>query len=134
VLVADSHRRLLDRGYGLADRATRTANTPPTRFCIASIGKLFTAVAIAQLAQHGKLPFDTPVGDYLNGLPAAIGEHITIANLLDMTSGLDNTVLGRRNPPRTLAGMVALIARERPSSHSAPGFATATTATSCSAP
>jgi CubicO group peptidase (beta-lactamase class C family) len=31
-----------------------------------------------------------------------------------MTSGLDNTVLGRRNPPRTLTGMVALIARERP--------------------
>ena len=52
VLVADSHRRLLDGGYGLADRATRTGNTPQTRFCIASIGKLFTAVAIAQLVQQ----------------------------------------------------------------------------------
>lgn len=114
VLVADSHQRLLDAGYGLADRATRTANTPQTRFCIASIGKLFTAVAVAQLVQEHKLSFHAPVGDYVTGLPPAIGEHITIANLLDMTAGLGNTVLGRRNPPRTLAGMVALIARERP--------------------
>ena len=114
VVVGDSHRRLLDAGYGLADRATQTANTPQTRFCIASIGKLFTAVAIAQLAQDHKLSFYAPVGDYLTRLPRALGEHVTIANLLDMTSGLDNTVLGLRNPPRTLAGMVALIARERP--------------------
>jgi len=114
VLVADSHRRLLDGGYGLADRATRTGNTPQTRFCIASIGKLFTAVAIAQLVQQHKLSFHAPVGEYLTGLPPAIGEHVTIANLLEMSSGLDNTVLGRRNPPRTLAGMTALIARERP--------------------
>jgi CubicO group peptidase (beta-lactamase class C family) len=114
VLVADVHQRLLDAGYGLADRATRTGNTPQTRFCIASIGKLFTAVAIAQLAEQHKLSFHTPVGEYLRRLPPVIGEHVTIANLLDMTSGLDNTVLGRRNPPHTLAGMVALIARERP--------------------
>jgi CubicO group peptidase (beta-lactamase class C family) len=119
VLVADSRRELLDAGYSLADRVTRTANTPQTRFCIASIGKLFTAVAIAQLAQQHKLSFDAPAGDYLTGLAPAIGEHVTIANLLDMTSGLGNTVLGRRNPPRTLARMVALIARERP--HFTPG-------------
>jgi CubicO group peptidase (beta-lactamase class C family) len=114
VLVADSHQRLLDAGYGPADRATRTANTPQTWFCIASIGKLFTAVAIAQLAQQHKLSFNAPVGDYVSGLPQAVGEHVTIANLLDMTSGLDNTVLSRHNPPPTLAAMVALIARERP--------------------
>ncbi len=119
VLVADSHQRLLDAGYGLADRATRTANTPHTRFCIASIGKLFTAIAIAQLAQQHKLSFHAPVGRYLTGLDPTVGEHVTIANLLDMTSGLDDTVLGRRNPPRTLTSMVALIAGERP--HYTPG-------------
>jgi D-alanyl-D-alanine carboxypeptidase len=67
-----------------------------------------------QLAEQGRLAFDAPVGDYLTGLPATIADHVTIAELLDMTAGLANTVLGRANPPRTLAGMAALIARERP--------------------
>lgn len=113
VLVAHDGHVVLDAGYGLADRATGTANTTATRFCIASIGKLFTAVAVGQLAERGLLAFDVPVGDYLTGLPAAIARHVTIGELLDMTSGLGDTVLGRANPPRTLAGMVALIARER---------------------
>jgi len=112
VLVARNGGAVLDAGYGFADRATRAANTAGTRFCIASIGKLFTAVAIGQLAEQGRLAFDAPVGDYLTGLPAAIAD-VTIAELLDMTAGLGDTVLGRANPPRTLDGMVALIARER---------------------
>jgi CubicO group peptidase (beta-lactamase class C family) len=113
VLVARNGDTVLDAGYGLADRATRAANTPQTRFCIASIGKLFTAVAIGQLAERGRLAFDAPVGDYLTGLPASIAGHVTIGELLDMTAGLGNTVLGQASPPRTIAGMVALIARER---------------------
>ncbi len=133
-LVADFHHVLLDAGYGPADRATATANTPQTQFCIASIGKLFTVVAVAQLAQQHKLSFAAPVSDYVEGLPPAIGAHVTIANLLDMTSGLGNTVLGRHNPPRTLTGMVALIARERPQFTPAPGSSTPTTATSSSEP
>ena len=114
VLVARGRDTLLDAGYGLADRASNVAITPQTRFCIASIGKLFTAVAIGQLAERGRLSFDAPVGDYLTGLPASIADHVTIGELLDMTAGLGDTVLGRANPPRTLAGMVALIATERP--------------------
>jgi CubicO group peptidase (beta-lactamase class C family) len=113
VLVAHDGRAELDAGYGFANRAAKVANTPQTRFCVASIGKLFTAVAIGQLAERGRLDFDAPVGDYLTGLPAAIADRVTIAELLDMTAGLGDTVLGGANPPRTLAGMVALIARER---------------------
>ena len=116
MVVGDSHRRLLNAGYGFADRATGTADTTGTRFCIASIGKLFTAVAIGQLAEHGRLALDAPVGDYLTGLPAAIADHVTIAELLDMTAGLGDTVLTGQSA-RTLAGMMALIARERPPVH-----------------
>ncbi|HTU29869.1 MAG TPA: serine hydrolase domain-containing protein [Solirubrobacteraceae bacterium] len=114
VLVATPHRTWLDAGFGLSDRSSKAANTPRTRFCIASIGKLFTAISVAQLAERHELSFDAPVGRYVRGLPAAIGTHITIAELLDMTSGLGNVVLGRRRPPTTLAGQVALIAGERP--------------------
>ncbi|MBV9819441.1 MAG: beta-lactamase family protein [Solirubrobacterales bacterium] len=112
VLVAHGDRTMLDAGYGFANRTTRTPNSPQTLFCIASIGKLFTAVAIGQLAEQHKLSFDAPVGRYVSGLPARIADHVTIGQLLDMTSGLDNVVLGRANPPRTLGGMVALIAAE----------------------
>jgi CubicO group peptidase (beta-lactamase class C family) len=113
VLVDHDGDLVLDAGYGLADRAAGIANTSQTRFCIASIGKLFTAVAIGQLAEQGRLSLDAPVGDYLTGLPAGLAD-LTIAELLDMTAGLGDTVLGRAHPPRTLAGMVALIVKERP--------------------
>jgi CubicO group peptidase (beta-lactamase class C family) len=112
-LVADGDRQMLASGYGMANRATRTVNTPQTKFCIASIGKLFTAVAIAQLAEQHKLAFNALVGKYVPGLPAAIADHVTIADLLTMTSGLGNIVLSRRDPPRTIAGMSALITEER---------------------
>jgi CubicO group peptidase (beta-lactamase class C family) len=112
VLVADGAKTMLDAGYGLADRATRAPNIPKTPFCIASIGKLFTAVAIGQLAEKHELSFDAPAGRYVTGLPARIADHVTIGDLLDMTSGLGNVVLSRASPPRTLAGMVELIGKE----------------------
>ena len=112
VLVADDDKTMLDAGYGFADRITHAPNAPQTLFCIASIGKLFTAVAIGQLAEQHKVSFDAPVGRYVSGLPARIADHVTIAELLDMTSGLNDAVLGSANPPRTLAGQVSLIARE----------------------
>jgi CubicO group peptidase (beta-lactamase class C family) len=112
VLVADGDRSMLNVGYGFANRAIRASNTTQTPFCIASIGKLFTAVAIGQLAEQHKLSFDVPVGRYVNGLSARIADHVTIGELLDMTSGLDDVVLSRANAPRTLPGMVAVIGKE----------------------
>lgn len=112
VLVADKGATLLDAGYGMADRKTGAPNTPSTKFCIASIGKLFTAVAIAQLAEQHKLSFADTIGTYLRGFAPDVADHVTIAELLDMTSGLGEVALSRPNPPVTLAGMLRLIARE----------------------
>jgi CubicO group peptidase (beta-lactamase class C family) len=110
--VARNGTVLLDAGYGLADRSAGIRNTPQTRFCIASIGKLFTAVAIAQLAERHKLSFTAPVRRYLPGLSRAAAGRVTIAELLTMTSGLGDVALGGAHPPATLAGMMRLIARE----------------------
>jgi CubicO group peptidase (beta-lactamase class C family) len=73
---------------GLANRARQTPNAPGTRFNVGSIGKVFTAVAIAQLAQQGRVSFHDPISQYLPGLPGGIGDKITIADLLTHTSGL----------------------------------------------
>ena len=67
------------------------ANIPPTadtHFRIASNTKTMTSAVIMQLAQEGKLSVDDPVSKYVPGVPN--GEHITIAELLEMRSGLYN--------------------------------------------
>ena len=59
-----------------------------THFRIASNTKTMTAAVIVLLAQEEKLRFDDPVSKYVSGV--ANGEHITIAQLLKMRSGLYN--------------------------------------------
>lgn len=112
VLVARDARVLLDAGYGQADRVRQVPNTAQTTFCVASIGKLFTAVAIAQLVQDHKLAFDDTLGRYLTGFAPTVADHVTIADLLDMTSGLGDVALSGPHPPTTLAGQIKLIAKE----------------------
>ena len=73
-----------------------------------------TAVAIAQLVEQHRLAFNNTIARYLPDLSPAIADHVTIAELLTMTSGLDDAVLSRPNPPTTIAGMVKLIATEHP--------------------
>ena len=70
---------------------TLGATTPPradTHFRIASNTKTMTAAVIMQLAQEGKLNLDDPISKYVPGVPN--GDHITIAELLEMRSGLYN--------------------------------------------
>ena len=67
------------------------AQSPPsadTHFRIASNTKTMTSAVILQLAQEGKLRLDDPVAKYVPGVPN--GDHITIAELLEMRSGLYN--------------------------------------------
>ncbi len=67
------------------------AKSPPradTYFRAASNTKTMTATVIMQLAQENKLSLDDPVSKYLPGVPN--GNNITIAELLEMRSGLYN--------------------------------------------
>jgi len=121
-LVARGDQVLLNAGFGAADRATGTANTAGTAFCVASIGKLFTAVAIAQLVQDHRLSFGDTVGRYLTGFAPAVADHVTVADLLDMTAGLGDAALAGPHPPATLAGQLQLIEKERPSSRPGSSF------------
>ena len=78
------------------------ATSPPsadTYFRIASNTKTMTAAVIMQLAQEGKLSLDDPVSKYVPGVPN--GDNITIAELLEMRSGLYNYT----NAPEVSASM-----------------------------
>ena len=89
VLVARGDRTVFARGYGEADRERGLPNRPETRFGLSSMGKMFTAVAIAQLAEQGKLSLDDPLAQHLGRgwLSAADRKAITLRQLLAHTAG-----------------------------------------------
>lgn len=79
-------------GFGFADVKTKIPMTPTTKFRMASHSKLFTAIAIMQLREQGKLHLDDPVSTYLpwfKAKPAGDDDGpITIEQLLSHSSGL----------------------------------------------
>jgi D-alanyl-D-alanine carboxypeptidase len=80
------------RGFGHANVAARTPMTPQTKFRIASHSKLFTATAVMQLREEGKIRLDDPVTAHLPWFqmkPAGDDDGpITIEQLLTHSSGL----------------------------------------------
>jgi len=88
VLIADSSKILLSKGYGYSDRENKVRNTPDTRFDLSSGSKIFTGTAITYLAQQGKINFSDTIGQYIKGLPQ--GNIITIHQLLTHSAGFDN--------------------------------------------
>lgn len=90
ILVASGGKVLISKGYGMADLENEVPNTPQTKFRLGSITKQFTAMAILQLQQEGKLNVQDPICKYMtNDCPEA-WESITIQHLLSHTSGIHN--------------------------------------------
>jgi D-alanyl-D-alanine carboxypeptidase len=88
VLVAKDGRVLFRRAYGQADRRRRVPNTLGTRFRIGSMNKMFTAVAILQLVEAGKVELKAPLAKYLPDYPnPGVARKVTIHHLLTHTSG-----------------------------------------------
>ena len=85
-------------GYGLADFNGKAGVDPKTTlFSMGSLTKLFTATAIEQLYERGKIAsLDDPANRYLRRykLPKAFGREITVRNLLDHRGGFDESVFG----------------------------------------
>jgi len=82
VMIADDERTIHARTYG-------NVMGLDTQINLGSANKMFTAVAIMQLAEQGKLDLNTPIGLYLPDLPnPAIRERVTIHHLLTHTSGV----------------------------------------------
>jgi len=86
VMIGDSV--VFDRGYGLADIGTKAKIDGNTFFNIASVSKQFTAVAIMQLQQMGKLSVDDPVSKYFPEFEADFWKDITLGQLMSHSSGI----------------------------------------------
>jgi len=89
VLVARDGAPVFRRNYGLANYELSAPFTPDTVFNVASITKQFTAAAVLQLQEQGRLSVTDPICDYLDDCPAA-WRAITIRHLLTHTSGIPN--------------------------------------------
>lgn len=113
VMVARDGRTVFEGAYGMADREKHVANTVDTRFRIGSMNKMFTAVAVLQLAQAGRIRLDAPLATYLPNYPnKALAAKVTIHQLLTHTGGTGD-IFGpqfeaQRKTLRTIGDYVAL--------------------------
>jgi len=117
ILVAKNGTPIASKAAGLANRATGTSNTLETKFNLGSLNKMFTAVAIAQLAQKGRLKFDDTISKHLPDCPnKEIAEKVTIHQLLTHTSGMgsytNDNFAARRSQLTTVAAHLPLFVNE----------------------
>ena len=94
VSVVKDGNVLFQKGYGYADvEAKRPILPDQTLFRPGSISKLFTATAVMQLVEQGKLDLDRDVNDYLDfPIPKTYPEPITLRQLLTHTGGFEETL------------------------------------------
>ncbi|MBA2622958.1 MAG: beta-lactamase family protein [Chthoniobacterales bacterium] len=93
ILVAKDGVPVASKTAGVANQATNAAVRLDTKFNLGSLNKMFTAVAIAQLAQAGQLGFDDPIGKHLpHYLNREVAERVTIHHLLTHTSGMGSYI------------------------------------------
>lgn len=85
VLVAQEGKVIYKKSVGYADFGRGIPNTDTTRFNLASLSKPFTAIAILQLVQKGKLKQEDTFVTYFPDFPYP---EITIKHLLTQTSGI----------------------------------------------
>ena len=88
VLVLEKDKVIFEKGYGLADLETGVPIDGNTSFNIASVSKQFTAVAILQLVEAGRLKVEDCVGPLFPEFRSAIWKEVRIRNLLSHNSGV----------------------------------------------
>lgn len=101
VLVSRKGQIIYKKAFGMANLELSTPMQVDNVFWIASIGKEFTAVAILQLMEQGKLDLQDEITKFIPDYPTQ-GHKITIEHLLTHTSGIHN-FSGMKDPEKKLA-------------------------------
>lgn len=87
ISVAKNEKSIFEKSAGFANIEGKIPNNLDTKFNLGSMNKMFTAVAIAQLAQQEKLNFKDPIGKYLSDYSNSEIAKVTIHQLLTHTGG-----------------------------------------------
>ena len=90
ILIARGGKILINKGYGMTNYEHGIPNTGKTKFRIGSVTKQFTAVAIMQLVEKGKVSLKAHISEYLPYFRKDIDSKITVHHLLVHSSGLPN--------------------------------------------
>lgn len=119
LLVAKDGATIASKAAGVANKATGALIDLNTKFNLGSMNKMFTSVAIAQLAQAGKLSFTDTVGKHLPDYPnKEVADKVTIHHLLTHTSGLglywNEKWMAQREKLLTVAAHLPLFASDPP--------------------
>ena len=116
IAIARNGTTLYRNAYGYANLANHTPATVATHYEIGSITKQFTAAAIFQLKEGGKLALDDTVGKWIPEYPRAAA--VTIRELLQQTTGIPDytdvdgfeKIAGTQKP--SFAAILALISKK----------------------
>lgn len=79
------------RSFGLANIPHKVPNTVQTKYKVASITKVFTSVLILQLREQGKIDLNRTIRTYLPDYAGEGADKVTIHQLLNHTSGIENS-------------------------------------------
>ena len=89
ILLARNGDVVYKSAFGVANKDFNAANRLDTKFNLGSMNKMFTAVAVAQLVEKGKMSFDDPLSKFIPDFPnAEAAKKIQIKHLLSHTAGL----------------------------------------------
>jgi CubicO group peptidase (beta-lactamase class C family) len=119
VLLAKDGQVIYQKAAGMAHKDFNVPNRVDTKFNLGSMNKMFTAVAIAQLVERGRLSFDDPLSKFLPDFPdKESAEKIKVKHLLSHTAGLGNFlnqkfIESSRARFRTVNDMMALAKDEK---------------------
>lgn len=105
---------ILAEGFGKVSLDSKGAPTPDTAYRIGSVTKSFTALALLDLRDRGKLTLDDALAQHIaeaNGLlyPSRDSRQITLLDLLQHRSGLPRTVYGHGNLDPSVAELEAAL-------------------------
>nr|WP_240795815.1 beta-lactamase family protein [Bacillus pacificus] len=92
LVVVKDNQILLQKGFGFSDKEKNTSIDPKkTVFRLASISKVFTASAVMQLVEQGKIDLNKDIVNYMGGLKYQnnMSEPVTMEHLLTHTTGFD---------------------------------------------
>ena len=116
VTVADGATTVFDECRGLAERSFNVPIDHQTRFHVGSIGKMFTAVAVAQLVESGKLSWDATLAQLVPEYPDAAAGQVSVWQLLHHTAALGDVLVpeyfAHREQFKAPSDFLALIARQ----------------------